>query len=68
MDRTDHRRMSLVRAQADELLDAPKSTETQILNIDVLEALLGDIGHVQNGREPRELAELLIRAKEEGKS
>lgn len=59
MNAKDHKRLATVRSQADRLLDPGGQANGQILNIDVLEALLGDVQNIQNNRDPEHLAALI---------
>lgn len=63
MNQKDTARLSLVLTQVDELLNAPAKQNPTIMNIDVLEAFYGDVTHVRNGRDPKELAALIERDK-----
>ncbi len=64
MNKNDTARLTKVLAQVDELLDAPSKENPTIMNIDVLEAFYGDVTHIRNGREPKELAALIARDNE----
>lgn len=59
MNKLDQKRITAILDQANTLLNAGPSKNGQILNIHVLEAVLGDLGRVSSGRDPRELAELV---------
>lgn len=61
MNIKDQQRLAKVLAQADELLNKPGKVGNPISNLDVLEAVLGDIGRVMSNRDPVSLALLVER-------
>lgn len=58
MNAKDTNHLVTLRAQADALLDAGV-TGSGITNMDVMEALLGDLGEIMANRDPRYLAVLV---------
>lgn len=59
MTKAEYAKFQTLITQANELLDGPPKENNQITNMDVLEAVLGDIRNVMNGWKPFELTKLI---------
>ncbi len=61
MTRDERVRMNIIIEQTNRLMDAPAKVNPCVTNADVVEALLGDVMHIRDGRAPKELAALIER-------
>lgn len=61
MNAKDHKRVAEIKTQADKLLnDSGLMKEWDLLNIDVVEALLGDLNELTWGNDPKHLQNLTL--------
>ncbi len=61
MNRADRANLSKLHDDANALMDAPPQANATIRNIDVIEALIDDVGRMSAGKAPTHVAELLAR-------
>jgi hypothetical protein len=60
MTKTDHARMALIIEQANKLMNVLPAVNPKVTNVDVIEAILGDIALIDHGWSPKHLAALIV--------
>lgn len=61
MTKGEYTRIQTIIDQTNRLMDAGPYDGRNVSNVDVIEALIGDLGKLVNNRPPMHLAELLAR-------
>lgn len=66
MNSTDRARVKRVKDMANQLMDSKPSVNPVVKNVDIIEALIGDLGAIEYGNTPHNMAALIKRADEAG--
>lgn len=66
MNAKDRKATDLVRKLADDMMNAKPKVNPVVRNTDIIEALIGDLGALANGYQPKEMVRLTELAISEG--